>query len=288
MAAFWTISNPRRPETTRAHACNGSLRVEAGPPDELVDRVVASDVLSDGQGAAGPVEQACAVQPPGLGEQGLARPERVGKAHQQPDGPRNRGRQRCRALLDLVESRPSTDPASRRDGEQAALVLQIDDARGMDGHRVEPLRLRSPGSGRAVAHAADGALVRHDALDSRNPAASSKSLPGVRMVTPTVCGSWPGPATRISSGSSLTRLSGLRSRPCVRTAVTCTGTSRRGRAAAGTVTALPARHSPPPTGRPVGGLRRRSSIRFGRASSRAIRAAHPRRRRQRVAVYRIA
>ena len=48
----------------------------------------------------------------------------------------------------------------------------------------------------------------------QKPAASSKSLPGVRIVTTSGCGSWRGPCTRISSGSSVTSASG-RSRALV-------------------------------------------------------------------------
>ena len=47
---------------------------------------------------------------------------------------------------------------------------------------------------------------------TRNPAASSKSLPGVRMVTATLTGSWWRPRTWIAIGSSVARRSG-RSEP---------------------------------------------------------------------------
>ena len=43
---------------------------------------------------------------------------------------------------------------------------------------------------------------------TQNPTASSKSLPGVRMVTASACGSAPGACTRISIGSSVTSRSG--------------------------------------------------------------------------------
>ena len=58
----------------------------------------------------------------------------------------------------------------------------------------------------------------------QKPTASSKSFPGVRMVTASASGSCPGPCTRISIGSSVTSLSGRSStRPwssaCTRTDV---------------------------------------------------------------------
>ena len=43
---------------------------------------------------------------------------------------------------------------------------------------------------------------------NRNPTASSKSPPGVRIVTATGCSSWSGPAARISMGSSVASVSG--------------------------------------------------------------------------------
>src|SRR5438128_2438249 len=54
----------------------------------------------------------------------------------------------------------------------------------------------------------------------RNPADSSKSFPGVRMMTARLLGSCPGPATRISIGSSAASLSGRDDRCPSRTATT--------------------------------------------------------------------
>jgi hypothetical protein len=65
----------------------------------------------------------------------------------------------------------------------------------------------------------------------RNPAASSKSWPGVRMVTETLVASCPGPPTRISIGSSVANRSGRSAADPSRTASTRTApTFRRNRA----------------------------------------------------------
>ena len=53
------------------------------------------------------------------------------------------------------------------------------------------------------------------------PRARSR-CPGVRIVTANGTGSWPGPCTRISIGSSVASWSGRRARPAPSTASTCT------------------------------------------------------------------
>src|SRR3990170_533153 len=56
----------------------------------------------------------------------------------------------------------------------------------------------------------------------RNPTASSKSPPGVLIVTATDRWSWPGPCTRISSGSSAAKVSVRSDRTPSFSATTCT------------------------------------------------------------------
>jgi hypothetical protein len=66
-------------------------------------------------------------------------------------------------------------------------------------------------SGSRSAQKATDATSSPDAISPsvyRKPTASSKSLPGVRRVTATLCGFWPGPAARISMGSSEASRSG--------------------------------------------------------------------------------
>src|SRR5207302_8156943 len=62
----------------------------------------------------------------------------------------------------------------------------------------------------------------------RKPAASSKSAPGVRMVTAAVCRFWPA-RTRISSGSSVASRSERLRDPAASNATTRAGTEEPGR-----------------------------------------------------------
>ena len=65
--------------------------------------------------------------------------------------------------------------------------------------------------------------------------ASSKSLPGVRMVTATLTGSWAGPPARISMGSSAARRSARSNGSAARTAVTRVDETLRRMGTAGSI-----------------------------------------------------
>ncbi len=100
--------------------------VERQPPgedlgaDELVERVVATDVLADVQDATVPVEEARGVETARRVERRLSRPERVrqGTDHiRRDDG--SRARKRLAADLDLVERGLAADPARCRRDEMA-------------------------------------------------------------------------------------------------------------------------------------------------------------------------
>src|ERR1700733_14972863 len=71
--AFCTSSNEARPETSSAQPASGRLSCSGPQPpaDDLVDRVVPSDVLPDGEQLAGRGEQAGRVQAAGGGEHPL-------------------------------------------------------------------------------------------------------------------------------------------------------------------------------------------------------------------------
>ena len=119
--------------------------------------------------------------------------------------------ERLRGDLDRVDRGLAADAAGRRHAEVALHELGLERPAQVHGDDVVGLLAElDVGAvldlGRARAASAAGPR------SAGSPAASSKSLPGVRIVTATRTASWPGPAARISSGSSPARRS-LRSRP---------------------------------------------------------------------------
>ena len=68
ITAFCVSSNDARPLTNSTVPVSGTLSCSSGPADDLVDGVVATDVLAHDQHAALRVEQCGAVQAAGAGE----------------------------------------------------------------------------------------------------------------------------------------------------------------------------------------------------------------------------
>ncbi len=112
--AFWMISNPARPETNRPRLAGRKAVVEVEPPDDLVDRVVAADVLAhDGRLTVGG-EGRRRVHAPGEVEQLLAGADPVGDRQQHP-GVEGRPRvERAQPGDEGLDVGRPADPARRR------------------------------------------------------------------------------------------------------------------------------------------------------------------------------
>ena len=129
-------------------------------PDQLVERVVAADVLAQGEQPAVGVEQARGVEPAGGLEHGLRLAQPVRQRHEDRGRDDRASRDRRAADLDLVERRLAADPARGR-GDEVALrdprgverAVEVDGdlvvgARGRrgvgEGHVEDPRALEEP------------------------------------------------------------------------------------------------------------------------------------------------
>ena len=130
------------------------------------------------------------------------------------------GRDRRTSHLDVVQRCLAADPARGRREEVAVQAGGVEGPRERDRHHVEPLLVIVQVVAVGDARPSSGAMRPSV---NKNPAASSKSPPGVRIVTATGVASCPGPETRISNGSSLASVSGRSERTPSLTATTRTG-----------------------------------------------------------------
>ena len=177
-------------------------------------------------------EQPGGVQPAGRLEDPLALAQPVGQGEQglAPHG-RAAAASGAHCDRDLLDRGLAADPAARRGVEVALQPGRVERPAQLDREHVVLLlgcarRRRSSGS----TSISSRAVIRPSV--ARKPAASSKSWPGVRMVTATCTVGWPGPRARISSGSSLARRS-LRRRVVDAVDGDDPDRARTGRAAAG-------------------------------------------------------
>ena len=178
---------------------------EHGRPDELVEGVVAPDILPGSQEPPGGVEQAGRMQTARGVERLLRRSEAGRSARPAPPGRcagrREGGRSvarcprwtRCRRYRSWPWPRSSgAGPAPGRTGRRRWTVMVSSGRASVAGSPMLDPSM-SVGS--------------HSPSVTRNPAASSSSPPGVRIVTAMSTGACSGPAARICSGSSPARLS---------------------------------------------------------------------------------
>ena len=86
-------------------------------PDQLVERIVAADVLADRDQLAAGREEPRRVEPAGLVEGSLGGAEEIRQREDDAAFNDRTGRERGAANLDLVERRLAADPARRRRGE---------------------------------------------------------------------------------------------------------------------------------------------------------------------------
>ena len=187
-------------------------------PDELVERVVPADVLAQREELARRREQARRVEAAGLVERPLGGAEQVRQGEDHARGRRpGRPGSGSDADGDLVERGLAADPARRR-RDEVPLRRRRDASNGRARRTVIWssgwfIAAGSPVVDPEDLRAVDQALGPQEA----RPRARPRS-PGVRIVTATATGSWPGPAARISSGSSPTTRSPRNSSDAPRTA----------------------------------------------------------------------
>ena len=185
-AAFWTSSNESRPLTQRIASRERQQTLAERPADDLVDRVVAADVLAQAQQLAVRREEPGRVEAAG-------RPRTRPAPHAAAPAARPRARPATRRSLsiarrldrDRLERPLAADPARRRGVEVPP------DAAEVESRAPRPRPCSPPGRPAASPRPGDSPSA------SAKPSASSSSCPGVRIVTAT--GS---PPIRISSGSS--------------------------------------------------------------------------------------
>ena len=135
-AAFCTISKLVRPDTTRTASASGKVRARAAAPDELVDRVVAADVLAYLADRAVGTGEGGAVEPARDVEERLHRPQAVGQRNEGPDRHRRTRADRRAGDGELIERRLAADTTARTRGERPGAGLEIDGPPNPDGDDV--------------------------------------------------------------------------------------------------------------------------------------------------------
>ncbi len=201
MSAFCMISKPARPLTSRTWPASGS-GAEERPADHLVHRVVPAHVFARPTSVPSASNSAAACSPPVRPNTSLGRAESLGqraeqrRVHSRPSATRRR---HAPPRVELVL--PHTPQARGGRAVPRGRCLRHG-RRQVDGDHVVALL----GAQRRIGAARDPYDVvasLSSPSERRNPAASSKSAPGVRMVTTSDGGTAPGQPTRISSGSSV-------------------------------------------------------------------------------------
>ena len=182
--------------------------VEQRVTDQLVERVVPTDVFARGNELPARGEPRRGMETTGLVEHPLVRAQPIGQRLHD-------------TRTDLRARHPPARCGSRPRRARPCRRCRTTSSRGTGGiAHSSGTRCRSRTvtmlyccSGFSPVTAASAvrqyATVSMSVADSRipsvrhKPTASSKSLPGVRIVTANGAGSWPGPNTRISIGSSV-------------------------------------------------------------------------------------
>ena len=208
--AFCTISNDTRPLTMRTAEPPGVLREQQGA-DGFVDGVVAADVFGGREERAVDGEHRRAVQAARFLERGLARAQPVGQlADQRPtstDHVASSGAMSARSSS--IVARPQTPHellamTCRRLSSSAGTRVAASPCRNTS---MTWCALVSSGC-RQCSMAPMSSADRMMRSERRNPAASARSSPGVRMMTAN-----DRPCSRTSSGSSAAAASVVRLTP---------------------------------------------------------------------------
>ena len=176
--------------------------------DELVERVVTADVFAQRDELTVGREQARRRGGRRSRRTPSARARsRSGQRREQP----TRGDHRARRRPARSAARPrraSSCRTSRSSRWRRSGARRPSRSTGRRNRTVTTLYSCSPSPARQYATVSRSSDRRSTPSVRQKPTASSKSLPGVRIVTASGRGSWPGPCTRISIGSSVTSLSG--------------------------------------------------------------------------------
>ena len=151
------------------------------------------------------VKRAAACSPPVASNTLCAARRRAGQRGDHRTGDARTVGHRRAPLLDLVERRLTAEATAGIGDDDPFVAAAVDRGAQLHGDDVV---LLLPLAGEAVG---DGVQVVGRVQDALGQAEADRELevvPGVRMVTASGSGSWPGPWRRISIGSSVTSLSG--------------------------------------------------------------------------------
>ncbi len=174
-------------------------------PDEFVERVVPPDVLAEGDQLATRGEERRRVEPTGRLEHALRAAERLrqrGDDRARDDGPVGDG---LTVLFHLVERRLAAEATTGVRHELARRHVELDRPAESHGHDVELLLARA---GQAVRDGVELARIREHSLRAAEADRELEVVAGSAHGDREGRGSWPGPCTRISMGSSVTSVSG--------------------------------------------------------------------------------
>ena len=216
-AAFWTISKLTRPLTMRIRPWSGIVLARTCDPTTLSSALCRP--TSSRRTSSSPVglKSAAACSPPVSSNARWAARRRSGRARtieRATTGPSGIGSERIatssrEALPQIPHDAVATKCRSATlDASNARERWTVTWSSGWFIDSGSPV----------VVRITSGPSIRPSVR--RKPIASSSSKPGVRIVTATATGSWPGPAARISSGSSPTTRSPRNSSDEPRTATT--------------------------------------------------------------------
>ena len=205
------MSKPIRPLTHRIDVAAEVDRAEQAGAEHLVDGVVAADVLAGGDQLAVEVKTPDAWIEPVLPNNGWRSRSRSG-SERITSGPTVAvdGHDRVGRGEDLVQALGPADAARRRHRRRPTRRVPLGWSVEIDRDDVVALLLRQVLGRRSRRPGAGGLPAPITPSDSRKPAASSKSDPGVRITTAARVAGWPGQESRISIGSSVTTVSGRR------------------------------------------------------------------------------
>ena len=218
VAAFWMISKLARPDTIRIPSDSGSRPSSSCAPISLSTALCRPTSSRDRDQRPSGVEQPRRVQAAGAFEHGLCRAQRSGSAV----GPRPaRSAGRRRSARTAPRSPPAMPCRTRRSWTWRRSCAAANSSTRADRNRDHVVVLLLARDGAVARPCARRRGSRSSPRSEGSPTASSKSCPGVRIVTATFRCSVPGSSTRISIGSSVASRSLRRVRRSPSTVTTC-------------------------------------------------------------------
>ena len=214
-AAFWTISKLTRPLTMTIRSWSGICFARTCDPTSLSSALCRPTSSRSARSSPFGVNSPDAWRPPVSSNAFWAARSRSGRAsstRRSTIGPSGMGSERTATSSSEALPQIPQDAVATKCRSGTTLASNGRARRTVIRSSGWFISLGSPVSNRRIS----GPSIRPSVF--RKPAASSSSKPGVRIVIATATGSWPGPAARISSGSSPTTRSPRNSRWAPRTA----------------------------------------------------------------------